>query len=127
MYWLASPCTWTSMSSSRWLPGRMTFLVITAAAGRASATLRMREPRALWARLIASPAASMFAIFPSTTVSLGSGSMEYRSTRYTLRPASAISTILTEDELMSQPTRGGAFAFRKSNWAANFSLSIVVG
>jgi hypothetical protein len=34
---------------------------------------------------------------------------------------------LIEDELMSQPTKGGAFAFRKSNWAANFSLSMVEG
>ena len=75
MYWLASPWTWTSMSSSRWLPGRITFLVITAAAGSARATFLIREPRALWARLRASPAASMLAMLPSTTVSLGSGSM----------------------------------------------------
>jgi hypothetical protein len=34
MYWLASPWTWTSISSSRWLPGRITFLVITAGAGK---------------------------------------------------------------------------------------------
>ena len=75
MYWLASLWTWTSMSSSRWLPGRITFLVITAAAGRAMAMFLIREPRFLWARLMASPAASMLAMLPSTTVSLGSGSI----------------------------------------------------
>ena len=47
MYWFASASTVSSSSSSFWPEGTMIFLVITMAAGRASATLRLRLPSRL--------------------------------------------------------------------------------
>ena len=51
MYWLASASTVSSSSSSFWPAGTMIFLVMTIAAGSASATLRLRLPRRFHARL----------------------------------------------------------------------------
>jgi hypothetical protein len=69
MYWLASASTMSSSSSSRWPDGTIIFLVITIAAGSASATLRFRLPRRLWARLSASATRSRLAMLPSVTTS----------------------------------------------------------
>ena len=54
MYWLASASTVSSSSSSFWPAGTMIFLVITMAAGRARATLRLRLPRRFQPRFSAS-------------------------------------------------------------------------
>ena len=75
MYWLASLSTWTSSASSDSPPGRMIFLVMTAALGNASATLRARVPLLRTARRTASDTASMFSMLPSAIAPFGSGSM----------------------------------------------------
>ncbi len=53
----------------------MIFLVITMAAGRAIATMRLRLPMRFQARFSVSLTWSRLAILPSVTVSLGNGSM----------------------------------------------------
>ena len=55
--------------------GMMIFLVITAAVGSAIATFLVRVASFFQARMTASDTASRLAILPSTTASLGSGSM----------------------------------------------------
>ncbi len=75
MYWLASASTVSSRSSSFWPEGTMIFLVMTIAAGRASATFRLRLPRRFQARFSPSLTWSRLAMLPSVTTSLGSGSI----------------------------------------------------
>ena len=114
MYWFASLSTWTSSSSSRSPAATTIFLVITAPVGTAIATCLVRVPRRLCARFTASAACSRLLMLPSTTVSRMSGSMAYCSTRYAPLPASTISSIFTDDELMSSPNKGGAFGLNRS-------------
>ena len=75
MYWLASVSTCVSSSSSRKPAGTVIFLVMTCAEGSASARFLMRVPMRFQPRRTESPTASRFMMFPSTTASLGSGSM----------------------------------------------------
>ncbi len=75
MYWLASASTVSSRSSSLCPAGTMIFLVMTMAAGRAIARLRLRLPRRFQARFRASLTWSRLAILPSVTTSFGNGSM----------------------------------------------------
>ena len=67
-------------------------------------------------------------MLPSTTASLGNGSIVYRSRRYRPLPGPVSSTIFTDDELMSTPINGGDLGFSKlpmkSASNANFPLSI---
>jgi hypothetical protein len=75
MYWLASDSTWTSISCSRRLAGRVIFLVMTAAVGNAKAMNLVDVPSRFQQRCIVSDTASTDARLPSTTASLGSGSI----------------------------------------------------
>jgi hypothetical protein len=58
----------------------MIFLLMTAAAGNARLTFRIRVPMRFQARLNASETASKLLMFPSLTASDGSSSIAYRST-----------------------------------------------
>ena len=96
----------------------MIFLVITAAVGNAMATFLVRVASFFQPRPTVSSTASRLAMLPSTTASLGRGSITYRSTRMAPLPASTSSTILIEDELMSIPNKGWAFGLKMSKSSA---------
>ena len=66
-YWLTSPSTWSSISSSRSPAGTVIFLVMTAAWGMAIATRRVLVPLRATRRRAASATSSKRSIWPPTT------------------------------------------------------------
>jgi hypothetical protein len=104
----------------------MIFLVITMAAGRASATFRFRLPSRFQARFSPSLTWSRLAMLPSVTTSFGSPSTTYRSRRWTPLPTSTSSTSLIDVELMSTPINAGDFTVKMSRAELRFSAIMAV-
>ena len=127
MYWLASASTVSSSSSSFWPAGTMIFFVMTMAAGSDMAILRLRLPRRFQPRFSASLTWSRLAMLPSVTVSLGSGSMAYRSSRYVPLPVCDSSISLIEVEAISTPISDGDFVLKKSSAEESFSATMALG
>src|SRR5438874_2717273 len=99
-------------------------LVMTIAAGSASAILRLRPPRRFHPRRRHSETCSILEILPSATTSFASGSIAYRSRRKPALPASESSTSLTDVDEMSIPTRDGALVLKMSSADERVSATI---
>ena len=102
----------------------MIFFVMTMAAGRAIAMLRLRLPRRFQPRFRASLTWSRLAMLPSVTVSLGSASIAYRSRRNVPLPVCDNSISLIDVEAMSTPISDGDLVLNKSRAEESLSESM---
>ena len=124
MYWLASASTMSSSSSSRWPEGTMIFLVITIAAGRASATFLCSA-----AEPLVGPLERVGHEIEVGDVAVGDDVSHQRLDGVALEavaplPASASSTSLIAVELISTPISAGYFVLNASRTELSLSASM---